>query len=175
MFLYLFHKLNHSLFKSKNKSDGALNVRTIMFGGIAYILFHAFINSSQMKNYFFKDYFWWLMLLDIFVMGIIYKMYYNRSMFKELKQYDTDIYVEDKHIYIPKNNKNTNINNNNDTNINNNNDTNKNNNTDTNINNNNDTNINNFDDVNISNSNNIILEASLKNILDINKVETIKN
>lgn len=123
--------LNHGLFKSKDKTDGALNVRTIMFGGIAYILFHAFVNSTQMKDYFFKDYFWWLMLLDIFVMGIIYRLYYKRSMFNEIKQYDSDIYIEDKHIYIPENKnkinlqdkKDDNINNTKDANINNNKDT----------------------------------------------------
>lgn len=107
MFLYLIHKLNHGLFKSDNKSDGAINVRTIIFGGIAYILFHAWINSEQMKDYFVKDYFLWILLIDIFAMATTYKLYYNRSILNELKNYDNDIYVEKEHKYIKPNNDNT--------------------------------------------------------------------
>lgn len=46
------------------------------------------------------------MLLDIFVMGITYKLYYKRSILNELKEYDSDIFVKDQHIYIPANKKN---------------------------------------------------------------------
>ena len=100
MFFYLFHNLNHGLFHTKEKSDGATNVRTIMLGCICWILFHVWVNSQNMLGYFIKDYFWWFFLLDVFIMGIIYKLYYNRSIFKELKNYDSDIYIEKDHKYI---------------------------------------------------------------------------
>lgn len=100
MFFYLFHNLNHGLFRSKEKSDGATNVRTLILGSIFWILFHVWANSQSMKAYFVKDYFWWFFLVDVFAMGIIYKLYYKRSIFNELKGTDTDIYLEKEHRYI---------------------------------------------------------------------------
>lgn len=88
------------MFRSKEKSDGATNVRTLILGSIFWILFHVWANSQNMKGYFVKDYFWWFFLVDVFAMGIIYKLYYKRSIFNELKGTDTDIYIENEHRYI---------------------------------------------------------------------------
>jgi len=118
MFFYLFHNLNHGLFRSKEKSDGATNVRTLILGSIFWVLFHVWANSQNMKSYFIKDYFWWFFLIDVFAMGIIYKLYYKRSIFNELKETDTDIYLENEHRYVKSDKLNTQTSSTTDTNIN---------------------------------------------------------
>lgn len=73
MFFYIFHHINHYLFKptdkphsneqplaadqAAGKSDAAVNVRTLIMGGIAYILFHGYLYSKRMSEYFLKTIF----------------------------------------------------------------------------------------------------------------------
>jgi hypothetical protein len=84
MFFYLFHHINHYVFKPTNKPDSAMNVRTLIMGGIAYILFHAYLKSERMSDFYFKDYFWCIFVIDVIAMGIIYKEYYGESVLGEV-------------------------------------------------------------------------------------------
>lgn len=84
MFFYIFHHINHYLFKPADKTDAAINVRTLIMGGIAYILFHGFLYSKNMREYYFKDYFWWIFALDVCSISVIYRSYYGESILGEI-------------------------------------------------------------------------------------------
>lgn len=98
MFFYIFNKIGHKL-KSKDDLDGAVNTRTLLLGGIAYILVHALIFTPGSSLYFYRHYLTYLFLLDCFVMGIEYKLYYGRNIMHELNPYETDEFDEKTHKY----------------------------------------------------------------------------
>ncbi len=102
MYFYIFHQINQVLRKDKDE-DGSVNVRTLILGGIMYIITHAIISNPNSSMYLYKNYLLYFFLLDVFAMGIIYKKYYGRSILKEMNEYDTDIYDEKNHKYYPKN------------------------------------------------------------------------
>ncbi len=82
MFFYIFHHINHYVFKPKDKNDNTINVRTLIMGGIAYIILHAYFKSERMANFVFKDYFWAIFTIDVLAMCILYKGYYGFSILK---------------------------------------------------------------------------------------------
>ena len=87
MFFYLFHNINHSNSSNKvNENYGAKNVRTMVLGGICYIILHAMIFTESNPLYFYGYYIYYMFLLDVSVMAVIYKMYYSRSILNELKE-----------------------------------------------------------------------------------------
>ncbi len=100
MYFYIFHQINQVLRKDED-ADGSVNVRTLILGGIMYIITHAIISNPNSSMYLYKNYLLYFFLLDVFAMGIIYKKYYGRSILKEMNEYDTDIYDEKNHKYIP--------------------------------------------------------------------------
>ena len=106
MFFYIFHNIVHYgvPINENIDSNGAKNVRTIIFGGICYIILHAYLYNESCPYYQFRHYLYYLLLLDIFVMGITYKLYYGRSMLNELHENETDEYDEKRHKYIKNNN-----------------------------------------------------------------------
>jgi hypothetical protein len=53
--------------------DGSYNSRTFILGAMAYVLFHGFLNSPQMVNYNYNNYFWWIFAIDLVTMAIMYK------------------------------------------------------------------------------------------------------
>ena len=91
--------------------DGKRHVRILFMGLTIYIIMHALCFEYKHKNFFCKmwhGYFMWIIMADIFVCGINYKLYYGRTMIKELSPYENDIYDEAKHTYhekkkLPKN------------------------------------------------------------------------
>ncbi len=85
MFFYIIHHIHYYLFKI-NKGEGVINTRTFIFGSILYILLHGLLYSKSFVKYHFKDYFWWLFVVDIISMGVIYKHYYNDTIFGEVKK-----------------------------------------------------------------------------------------
>ena len=95
--------INQSL-KSENDTEGATNVKTLMFGGILYILTHAYLWTPGNPFYFYKEYLWYIILLDCSVMGYTYKHYFGRTILDELdprekEKYDYD---ENTHTYTRK-------------------------------------------------------------------------
>jgi hypothetical protein len=81
MFFYTFHHINQYLFLNKDIKDPIFNVRAILLGGIAYIVFHNYLNSIDST---FKQYFRWIILLDILAMCVIYNSYYSESILKKI-------------------------------------------------------------------------------------------
>lgn len=81
MFFYTFHHINQYLFPDRDTKDPIFNVRAIIIGGIAYIVFHNYLNSIDSS---YKEYFKWIILLDIIAMGVIYNSYYSESILKKL-------------------------------------------------------------------------------------------
>jgi hypothetical protein len=84
MFFYIFHHINHYLFKPLDKTDAAVNVRTLIIGGIAYILLHGYLNGPSLSSYVFKDYFWWIFSIDVIAMSVIYRNFYGESILNEI-------------------------------------------------------------------------------------------
>jgi hypothetical protein len=84
MFFYIFHHINHYLFKPLDKTDAAVNVRTLILGGIAYILLHGYLNGPTLFSYVFKDYFWWIFAIDVVAMSVIYRNFYGESIINEI-------------------------------------------------------------------------------------------
>jgi hypothetical protein len=84
MFFYIFHHINHYLFKPVDKTDAAVNVRTLILGGIAYILLHGYLNGTTLSSYVFKDYFWWIFSIDVIAMSVIYRNFYGESILNEI-------------------------------------------------------------------------------------------
>jgi hypothetical protein len=98
MYFYIVHQINQAI-RKKNDTDGAVNTRTLMFGGILYILTSALINNPNSSLYFYKAYLWYVLLLDICVMATNYKLYYGRSIINELSPYEKDLYDKENHQY----------------------------------------------------------------------------
>jgi hypothetical protein len=82
MFFYTFHHINQYLFPDKDIRDPIFNVRAIIVGGIAYIVFHNYLNSIDSS---YKQYFKWIVILDIIAMGVIYNSYYSESILKKIR------------------------------------------------------------------------------------------
>ena len=82
MFFYTFHHINQYVFPDKDIRDPNFNVRAIIVGGIAYIVFHNYLNSIDSS---YKQYFKWIVILDIIAMGVIYNSYYSESILKKIR------------------------------------------------------------------------------------------
>jgi hypothetical protein len=82
MFFYTFHHLNQYVFPEKDIKDPIFNVRAIIVGGIAYIVFHNYLNSIDSS---YKEYFKWIVSLDIIAMAVIYNSYYSESILKKIR------------------------------------------------------------------------------------------
>lgn len=99
MFFYIVHELPWG----KHLTNGQRNTRTFFIGGALYIMLHAYLFKSdyadRVKAY--REYIYYVLLLDIFTVAIKYKMFYGRSIVKELREYDTDKWDEKKQKYIP--------------------------------------------------------------------------
>ena len=83
MFFYICHQINHYILRSSD-ANGSKNVRTLIMGGILYILLHAYLFSESNHLYKYRYYFYYLLILDAFVIGVIYKLYYGESIVNEL-------------------------------------------------------------------------------------------
>jgi hypothetical protein len=99
MFFYIFHQINHAIRKDDD-TGGSVNTRTLIFGGLFYILTHAYISTPGNFFNFYRDYLWYIFILDCSVMGYTYKSYFGRSIFKEITIDDDDEYDEKNHKYI---------------------------------------------------------------------------
>src|SRR3990170_4755096 len=100
MLCYLLHKtpIWH------NVPDGKRNIRILCLALVLYLFLHAIAREFKDTNFFAKfvhGYFIFFIVADIFLCGIEYKMYYGRSIIKELGPYEKDIYDESTHTYIP--------------------------------------------------------------------------
>lgn len=78
--------------------NGKRNVRILMITMVLYMILHFLVNEYADTNTvccFMKIYFNFILLADIFINAITYKLYYGRSVLYEMS--DTDI--KEKHVY----------------------------------------------------------------------------
>ena len=80
------------------KENGKKNVMTFLFGSICWFLLGSYLftpgridKSSNFILYGMKNFFMWLVIIDICCVAIIYKLYYNRSIFNEVVEVTTPI------------------------------------------------------------------------------------
>jgi hypothetical protein len=73
----------------KDIPNGKKNVRTFIIGTICWILLASFLFSKTIvhTNFFIvtlKNFFQWFLVIDICSIAVIYKLYYNKSIFNEV-------------------------------------------------------------------------------------------
>ena len=73
----------------KDKPNGKKNVITFLIGSICWILLASYLFSPNIIHTNFlsitlKNFFQWFIVIDICAIAIIYKMYYNKSIFNEI-------------------------------------------------------------------------------------------
>ena len=98
MFYYLIHQIMQMKFMD-DKENGKKNVMTFLFGSILYFLLYGYLRSptTNINNfvmYALKNFFHWFILIDMICMAVIYKLYYNRSIFNEMSETVFDKNVE---------------------------------------------------------------------------------
>lgn len=105
MLYYLLHQ--SSIWKNNNKlTDGQRNVRIFMVVVVIYILLRSLLCRYKDTNFLAQtlfDYFYYFIIADIIAAACLYKMYYGRSIVKELNRHETDIYDPKNHKYYPPN------------------------------------------------------------------------
>ncbi len=74
-----------------DKENGKKNVMTFLFGSILWFLLCSYLfspstNTSNFILYGMKNFFMWLVLIDICSVAVIYKLYYKRSIFNEVAE-----------------------------------------------------------------------------------------
>lgn len=104
MFFYIAHNINHYMLSSDD-ADGAKNVRTLIYGGICYILLHAYLYNADCPYYLYRHYIWYLFVLDALTMAVVYKNYYGRSIICEINSVEHHDYDEKTHKYAQKKSK----------------------------------------------------------------------
>jgi hypothetical protein len=101
MFYYIIYNI-------PNKSDdsvGKQNAKTFLFGSLCHIFFFgliAILHRKYPQSFIFEIlycYYPWIFLADIITMGILYKLYFGRSIVRELLPYETDEYDEATHTF----------------------------------------------------------------------------
>ena len=104
MFYYLLHQ--SSLWKNEKLTDGQRNVRILFIALVLYVVIYAISFEYKNKSVIFKiinKYFFIFMAIDVIVSACLYKTYYGRSIFNELRKHETDTYDEKTHQYHDKN------------------------------------------------------------------------
>lgn len=81
MWFSAIHQLNWRLLKPEDKGEGAVNTRTFFIGFFLYILTHM---AASNAGPFYMDLFWVVLMIDCFAIGIVYRLYYKRSIFYEV-------------------------------------------------------------------------------------------
>ena len=71
----------------------------MLIGGVLYILIYAWMRERGGSYTDFSPYIWLIFALDVFAMGIIYKLYYGRSMLNELSAVEEQEFDEKTHTY----------------------------------------------------------------------------
>lgn len=98
MICYILHQLPIW----KKVPNGKRNVRIMILGLVLYILLHALAFEYKDSNLLFKTlngYFFWFLVADIFACACLYRIYYGRSILRELDVYEKDKYDDQTHTY----------------------------------------------------------------------------
>ncbi len=79
MFFYLIHSIPHS----KALTEEKRNLRTIVFGGLVYVGLHAFLFSDFIESYYesltmLRQYFYYMLVVDLMLLIFLYKIQYDK-------------------------------------------------------------------------------------------------
>jgi hypothetical protein len=97
----------------KKLPDGKRNTRIMLVGLTFYLFLHALTFEYKDKNALTKminGYFIWFIAIDVFACACIYKLYYGRTILKELSPREKDYFDKKRHKYYPVSNNAVNIN-----------------------------------------------------------------
>ncbi len=94
MIFYAVHNIMHHTPGIKNWSESKKNITTLLVGGLLYIFLLSFVQSEPYRplvdsNFFLftlKNWFLWIVLLDMTAMAIVYKNYWGRTILDELPE-----------------------------------------------------------------------------------------
>lgn len=101
MIYYLLHQ--SPIFN--NLSNGKRNVRILFIAMTIYIFLHVFTRENKNNNYLckiFQGCLPYFIIGDIFLAGVMYKLYYGRSLLNELDLREKDYYDTKTHRYYDK-------------------------------------------------------------------------
>ena len=87
-FFFILHHILSAIFDEQQMSDVRRNCLTLVVGTICYFLVYGYVTSNYSSgNWLFKalhDWYGYLIIIDIFSVGIIYRSYYGRSIVNEI-------------------------------------------------------------------------------------------
>ena len=91
-FFYILHHIFLMIFPDSIMSDLKRHCLTLVVGSILYFLLWGYVTSisTNWLTRAIKDWFLYLIVLDIAVMGILYRNYYGRSIINEIGDDDSD-------------------------------------------------------------------------------------
>lgn len=99
MFFYLIHNINHSLFRKETDSEGTINLRTFIIGGILYIIAQAYLWTPNNPFELYKYSLWYILILDLCSMGYLYKSYFGRNIVNEIDSTKDDEFDFDENTH----------------------------------------------------------------------------
>jgi hypothetical protein len=77
MFFYLIQQFNNQ------DLNGQIIIKNLIFGSLAYLCLHAFLYSDYSSKYpivkTLRNYFWYLVLIDIVAVAVTYKQIFNKT------------------------------------------------------------------------------------------------
>ena len=85
-FFFLFHHVL-KIFPENYLTDLKRNCLTVIFGSICYFLLYGYLVNVQSSSWFhqsLKDWYWYFVIIDLVLMGIIYRNHYGRSIIFEM-------------------------------------------------------------------------------------------
>ena len=98
MFCYPLHQSN--LWKAL--PDGKRNTRIMLIGLTFYLFLHALVYEYKDKHTLARilhGYFIWIIAIDVFACACIYRLYYGRTILKELSPREKDYFDKKRHKY----------------------------------------------------------------------------
>jgi hypothetical protein len=101
MICYLLVK--SSLWSDSNITNGQRNVRILFVALLFYFILHVFTRECKDTSLTCKiiySYFWWIIAADILLCGCEYRLYYGRSIVKELTLVEKDKFDKETHKYV---------------------------------------------------------------------------
>lgn len=105
MIFYTLHHLFHALFDNR-WSETQINCLTALVGAIVYFLTYGYLTDYATGfSKLFKDWWWYIALVDMAVMAVLYRSYYGRSIITEVFEDAEDDkwdYDQKNHRYSPK-------------------------------------------------------------------------
>lgn len=94
MIFFVVHHVIHNMPGIKDWKESKKNITTFLVGGLLYVFLMSFLYSPRyaalMDSWFIlftlKNWFMWILGIDVTAMAVIYKKYWGRSILEELPE-----------------------------------------------------------------------------------------